>query len=450
MSVIFTESFQRFGRNDFYGGSDDVSQVLKQASEYTVTQGWAWRDYYNSGKSQPDAEVWQPAGAPGQGLITQCGIITDPVSPVKNRISTTRKNDLPINNTSTYQSACRTVIRHSFAKKTSHWFMGFLVRSMAGSSTGVASFYNSICVGGRNAPLKNSVPAIKPIDDAHFVESQDLCCITRAETTDNLNPQSYYPKSVGLYYSCNGKGAEQVIPLKVDTDYYVEIEVNTDTLACNVWVDDFLVMQPRITKDVAESLSSGFAITLNTNGAPPNSTGPKPSTFAALGTMCVSDFYVVDATDTIQPNGRLGPSTRVWGDAPANDIEVAFNRPDGFPSNASVVNQPIAKNDTPTDYLGGEGAGTQDVYGFSKVATSIASKIHGVTVRVRAANGSASSHSISAVARGNGKEVESSLGDYQPAKGFDVRMVSMPTAPDGTAWTPDKVDGANFGVKIDT
>lgn len=442
MSIIFTESFQRFGRVTFSGAYSSPTQLFMQDPGYTVTGGWSWSQS-GSSNAVADSSTWpDKASSNLVSQLVQGGVAADPVSPTKNRWIS--HGQLDVNSTSL--TTFRTTLRRKFDKPTNHWIMGFLVRAVAGTLTSTVGAIDGIAIGGYTSAFRSPTLSLSSMDNIRFAAGHDVLTLCRGITANQLVSTTSIPATTGMFYSNQRQSTAQIVPMNVNTDYFVEVEVDLDKLVCNVWVDDFLVMQPVITSAIADSFKQGFAIAMTTSRTD-NGTSKVAS---AYGCVAISDLYVLDASDNVSPVTRLGPSTRVWGDSPTGDVKEGFSRPDGYDSNAAVVSKTIDSNAMPTDYLTGDGENIEDLYSFKKSVGAISNAVYGVTVRMQAANGGTTQHSMSAVADAGTSSTESSFGDYAPATGYSVRMASFPTAPDGTQWTPEKVDQTNFGVKIDT
>lgn len=108
---------------------------------------------------------------------------------------------------------------------------------------------------------------------------------------------------------------------------------------------------------------------------------------------CLGNLYVL-VEDGIAPTVRLGPTTRVIGRRPSQDINVAFVRPSDASSNSEVVAQDLKS--IPDRSLQSEQAGSSDIYGVpTSGAINSAPLVHAVGVKVYGANLDAVDHSIS-------------------------------------------------------
>lgn len=160
----------------------------------------------------------------------------------------------------------------------------------------------------------------------------------------------------------------------------------TDT-ELRVWLDDTLVLQVAI-----QVIRDAIGIVM-WNAAPANGSSPMAG---ATGRWAIGNWYNL-LEDEIYPNVRLGPSTRIIGSRPTADVVAEFVRPAGAPSNASVARQDIVAN--PTQSLQASAPGVQDVYTGTDTATSTASMVHAVAVRVMAASLDATPHTLRPIIR---------------------------------------------------
>lgn len=160
----------------------------------------------------------------------------------------------------------------------------------------------------------------------------------------------------------------------------------TDT-ELRVWLDDTLVLQVAI-----QVIRDAIGIVM-LNAAPANGSSPMAG---ATGRWAIGNWYNL-LEDEIYPNVRLGPSTRIIGSRPTADVVAEFVRPAGAPSNASVARQDIVAN--PTQSLQASAPGVQDVYTGTDTATSTASMVHAVAVRVMAASLDATPHTLRPIIR---------------------------------------------------
>ena len=162
---------------------------------------------------------------------------------------------------------------------------------------------------------------------------------------------------------------------------YVEFRIGPNEV--RVWINDVFVMQ-KIVSVVPETIAWIFENNINAGGGT-QMTGNAGRW--AIGNM----YYLLE--DTIAPNVRLGPSTRVIGSRPEADVDVDFNRPAGFASNAAVAAQDLV--DSPAAVLQAQNVGDFDIYSSSGGA-SVAnmSLVHAVTSKALASNLEPATHTI--------------------------------------------------------
>lgn len=430
MSVIHTEGFQRFSRGRFYSDYTDVSQVMLPDSTWAHTQAQR-SDNANNAESARWPGMTYAAG------MVYAGIVADPIVATKNRLAC---NGGEAGNVS--GSTIRRTIRHAFAKPCTHWFMGFLVRAVSGSGTTSINHLNGIGIGHYTQTLRENPISWTGGAANTFRFSPDGVDEVLTLIRGIAGSNTLIPSSTGMYYSANATVGAQPKPLVVNTDYFVEIEIDTVNLISRVWVDDFLVLQTNLSAAGAPLFTAGVSLTLGSY------LGGGVRTPDVIGNMLISDMYIVDATDGIAPTTRLGPSTRVWGDTPGGDAEVEFERPASFASNAAVVARPFSANAAPSEYLAGEAVGTEDLYTPTPALSAVATRVYGVTVRVQAANGGSTAHTLSAVADDGTNRAESDLPVVAAGTGFAVRQTVLPVSPTGLPWTPAEIDSVRFGVKI--
>lgn len=154
-----------------------------------------------------------------------------------------------------------------------------------------------------------------------------------------------------------------------------------------VWLDDVLVLQ-HSSPLVAEAISFSFATT---------SVAAQQFMYGAAGRWAISNFYVL-AEDERAPNVRLGPTTRVIGVRPSSDVDVDFQRPAGFTSNAEIAAQNIVAQ--PGLTLQTTSVGDQDVYAAANdISTPNAKLVHAVATKVMASNLEAVLHRARALIR---------------------------------------------------
>ncbi|EBI5392069.1 hypothetical protein DRC10_23515, partial [Salmonella enterica] len=154
---------------------------------------------------------------------------------------------------------------------------------------------------------------------------------------------------------------------------------------------------------------------------------------------------------------RLGSSTKVYAFNPVTDDAVQFTRPDGYASNASVVQTPIANGGiTPIPsvtaaILGADVVGQQDLYNIdiSKVSSRLAS-VEAVNVRTMARNPLLGNRQVAAIAKSGAAQTQSENTSTLEQGGLwrfnTLHMVSDPA--DGSRWNLTKLAGLKVGTKF--
>jgi hypothetical protein len=150
-----------------------------------------------------------------------------------------------------------------------------------------------------------------------------------------------------------------------------------------VWIDDVLVLQSAVS---VPNESIGIAIYQN------NMTAPGSFMQGAAGRWAISNWYNL-TEDAQAPNVRLGPTTRVIGARPNNDVAATFVRPIDATSNAQVAGQDLV--DQPVMSLQSSNVGDMDIYSTNKdTATSSGKLIHAVATKVLASNLESAPHML--------------------------------------------------------
>lgn len=162
---------------------------------------------------------------------------------------------------------------------------------------------------------------------------------------------------------------------------YIEYRVSDADV--KVWVDDVLVLQ-----NVVSPPTDAIGFTFFQN----NVTAPATFLQGAAGRWAISNWYHL-VEDAQYPNVRLGPTTRIIGARPNNDIATNFVRPIDAPSNAAVAGQDLV--DAPLWSLQSSNAGDRDIYSTNKdTATSSGALIHAVVTKVLASNLESNPHTL--------------------------------------------------------
>lgn len=155
---------------------------------------------------------------------------------------------------------------------------------------------------------------------------------------------------------------------------YFEVRVGDGQL--RVWMNDALVGQREL-----DTLSGQIAFIIHGS-----------NTFS-IADVVLGNLYIL-AEDDIEPNVRLGPTTRVIGRRPSQDVRTMFGRPSvAFETNAEVVAQDLMR--IPELTLQSETPGDTDLYAADEVSDIVtAPMIHAVGVKVYGANLDAEPHSL--------------------------------------------------------
>ncbi|EDR7202637.1 hypothetical protein CHO91_004417 [Salmonella enterica subsp. enterica serovar Javiana] len=229
-------------------------------------------------------------------------------------------------------------------------------------------------------------------------------------------------------------------------EMYVEVEWFADTKTLNIYQDDELVSSR--TNYTANDMSLGIILMCEHYVASRTSNTP----FFGFE---LRDMYVQRILS--DADQRLGSSTKVYAFNPVTDDAVQFTRPDGYASNASVVQTPIASGDiNPTPsvaaaILGADVVGQQDLYNIdiSKVSSRLAS-IEAVNVRTMARNPLLGSRQSAAIAKSGATQTQSENTSKLEQGGLwrfnTLQMVSDPA--DGSRWNLTKLAGLKVGTKF--
>lgn len=162
---------------------------------------------------------------------------------------------------------------------------------------------------------------------------------------------------------------------------YLEYRVADNEV--RVWIDDVLVLQSTVSLAIE---SIGFV--MYQNGTNP------PGSFlqGAAGRWAISNWYNL-TEDAQAPNVRLGPTTRVIGARPNNDVDVHFGRPSDATSNAQVAGQDLV--DQPVMTLQSSNAGDMDIYSTNKdTSTSSGKLIHAIATKALVSNLESNPHTL--------------------------------------------------------
>lgn len=439
MGILFTESFQRFATGTFDVLGGNPNRPIQTDSEWREMAGYSnYLDTYNNNYQQ----------IPSYGTV---GIYADPIVPTKKRLG---MNIEEPNNSHFYNMDY--ALDRVFPTPRKKYIVGFLVRFNALTTLrqNPGQNYNEghgfeFCASGRtrNNPSTTNQPnltlvggQVSTLQSAFGADNWGRPTVAWGVMTSAMSSFSV-PPTFRIRGQADPNGAG--IQLKWDTDHFFEVEVDTVAQSIKIWVDDLYAgTAPWTTADA--NLDKGFQLRLF-RGQATNLSGSYH-----ISSIYLSDIYCLDLTDGQTPDTRLGKTTRVMGEAPDMDVVAQFQRPDGFSSNADVINDPVANTAYPSQMLTGEGAGTEDLYGQSaSVVQGMAGFVHGVTIRARFQNASGTTHEM-AITADDGTRLENPLGSIAAGSGMITRSVVLNKTPSGTAWTPEKAAALKYGFKIVT
>lgn len=439
MGILLTESFQRFGIGTFDRLGSGVLRPIQTDGEWREFTG-----YYNIA----DATNGAINNADGYGTV---GIYPDPVIASKKRLGLQIEQPTLARNFNHLYG-----LERLFTTPRTKYTIGFLARINSGSTmqANPTTVYQEgmgfeICAAGRSRfSLTTTQQAMYILVGGTDAARQGTFGMdnfgrpTISWTAMNPlavslnNPPTFRMKGTS---DPNGAG----IQLKYDTDAFFECEIDTVAQTIKVWVDDIYAGTVPWNATYDAAYTNGFQIRLF------RGTATSYNSTVVLSSIMISDIYTVDMTDGQSPNGRLGKTTRVMGEAPDTDVSIKFARPDGFTSNADVINDPIAGTAIPAAFLTGEGAGTEDVYQTAQSSiAAFAGTVYGVTLRARYQNASGSSHTLAITADDGTTKTDNSLGSVAAGSGLQMKSVILNKTPSGTAWTPQKAAALKYGFKI--
>lgn len=250
--------------------------------------------------------------------------------------------------------------------------------------------------------------------------------------TDNLVQINFGANDTAYaYFTQSGAGGATVLPtVKRGQFFHFEALIEKDVNRTRIYIDG------ELKADYAYAMQfNGLGLTqLITSGA----TGVHDCKF--------SNIYVL-GLDTLH-TGKLGPATRVMEVAPPGDMEVQWQRPDSYATNANVLAQMFGKPSP--DFLAAKNVGDYDVYNAPSAVAANAAQVYGAGIRINAMTMAAGTHTIkgmvkpaSSSATEVGSEFTLQLGALKPYF-VDVSVNPVTNA----LWTPSEVTVAGFGVKL--
>lgn len=390
-----------------------------------LTESWIQfgvATWFSSGVSFPSVSAlpltWSPnlwkvamKASSTTGAYKGMAVIQDPVFPSRVRL----RMDSGSYSSSTYAGPMALYVLDTSAGKRR---FGFLLRVL---SSAVA---NQVAFGPGNAGTGAAVSHPAPVSL--------YACVSFYKAANSTTVQ--------LSHGARGTATALSYTLNTDTDYYVEVEMDTSAGTYRVWIDDYLIIDASMAAAAKTAMLASWGWSVGGYGG---------GNFVDIKPCCyLSDiYYLMD--DGVTPSERLGKTTRVKGELPSADVSVSFDRPTGFTSNFDVVNDGISSAGDPAAYLTGSGVGATDVYAVP--LDTYAAQVYAVQVKAIAANFSSAEHRVDAVIKdGNGNTQAATLGTLAGGAPFTPLSAIFTVAPDGSAFTPQNVASANFGYTIAT
>lgn len=437
MGLIHTESWQRFPINAPMTAVYKDGAALDAATNYFLTE----KEYVVR-----MASFTQPITTANQTYTTAYrtpAIVVDPIEPDKQRLQ------WPGNNSnSNMASTNNTVVEltYNFGQERTHYIVGFLVRAEAGTQK-----RSQRTTAVDTAQALSIAP---PLADRYSNNNTYLAYVMpntvnnilsfHTSMTQTLTPTSQ--QSMFTYkptWTFGNTLPAVPIPSEYDTDYFIEIEVDTVNKVLNIWKDDVLVAQPVWRDNPYNNLRNGISFWMASAA-----NGGGYYFGSTYGALMLSDMYIIDCNDGIAPTTRLGSSTRVRGEAPNVDVDIDFTRPDGYDSNAAVVSQKVVPGN-PTVFLQADGDNATDIYKTdSSNIGQYAGKIYGVTIRTRSANASVSPHNMAIITKDATTENETDIGQFGPTDGFKSGKVVLAKDPSGNEWTVPNAANLQYGLRV--
>lgn len=236
----------------------------------------------------------------------------------------------------------------------------------------------------------------------------------------------------GTAYAFSGSPGATTPLIKKGKDTHFEALIEQDVDRVRIYLDGTLVLDSTYTGTFA-SATGGFSFLIRTT-----------TTIVSTITLKMSNLYVL-GLDTIH-TGVLGPSTRVLEQAPQTDKAVEWKRPDGFASNAAVLQQ--AFNSGVANYLT-TGVVATDLYNGLDAVGQNAATVHGAVFKVQAMTMAEGSHALASAVSYNGtqligtKEYPLTLATLQI---FNMDVSKNPVT--NAKWTPQEIANAGFGYNL--
>jgi len=442
MGVLMMESFQRFAQVDFDNAGAGPLRPIQTDGEWREFAG-----YYNV----QDAVNGPLNAANGYGYV---GLVQDPIVATKTRLGMGVKLTGGSHN---YQHVYG--LDRLFAAPKTKYTVGFLVRFrypgyLAGLTSGFINetYGFEFCAPGRqrlavstaNQPRYIAVGGTNTAAGTQAVVSADTMntpgTVMGSATSPNFTVNAVPTFRMNGQADPNGVG----VSMTMDTDHFFEVEVDITNKTLKVWMDDIYCGTTPWADAYHSALANGFQLRLLRFEGTSNYGSTTDS-----GGIYLSDIYCVDNTDGVVPNSRLGKTTRVMGESPDKDISTMFTPPSGFSGNYDVINDPIANNALPTNFLSGDGAGAEDMYQTAgSNIKAFAGTVYGVQIHARFQNASATTHQLAVTTDDGTTKTENSLGNIGAGTGVLMKSIVLNKTPSGGAWTPAAAAALKYGFKI--
>jgi hypothetical protein len=350
MSLLHTESFMAYAR-------------AANADETYTTDNTAMRNGYTAALKRAGYMVYggdQTSASQGTALIVR----PDPVEP-------TRAALVFSSSANAFQRGVAAAIGAKLVQT------GAVV--VGGFSLYIPAEYSFQAVGGANPQLVFALGATYAGDTNWYNINGGNKEIMRVLSDGLIRWAGDAPQST-----------KALIPGRIQ---YIEYRIADNEV--RVWIDDVLVLQKAVSVPPEMIVIMFNQVTVNA-----------PATYLANlpGRWAISNWYNL-TEDARAPNVRLGPTTRVIGTRPNNDVDVDFARPTAATSNAQVAGQDIV--DQPNMSLQSSTAGDMDIYSTSTdTATASGKLVHAVVTKVLASNLESNPHSLRplVVAQGGGEK----------------------------------------------
>lgn len=393
MSVLFAEGFTGIARGtDSFPGTNVIANM---PNHRLYKLGWAPFSLYNS---------TTVGSTLAQGIIE-----ADPVFGDRNRLDIKK-------NSSGGWTWLQFVTQALDTSRHDKFVIGFMCQYLNNNNVS-AAYGMSVAVFDGNA--QTTLPT------------------TSATTPANLLCRFRLPNdgvTAGVAMSAAGTETTTSDQLKAGADIHYEILIETDVQRLRAYANGILVLDVPYTG--AFKSRAGFGLGMWSGPAATDGNGTIDMKF--------SNVYAL-GIDTVHPT-KLGPATRILEMAPPSDQTVEWNRPDGFASNASVLQQ-LFDNSAPK-YLS-TGGPAKDLYtGFDAVSAN-AGELYGVSFRVRAQTMADGTHLLKGLVSSGTSELESAnAATLQLANPINFSFDASVNPATGQKWTVSQLAAAGIGMKL--